>query len=314
MSITPTASAVDRIRQERNALHHSPRSERNLVVRWLAHVTTEGKRVMPGQLDGKVALITGCGSGQGRAASILFAQEGARIVGCDLNPETADETVRMVKETGAEMVAQAPVNCSDEDAVKEWLEFGVEAFGDFDILYNNASGCRFAPVEEMTREEWDYTLANEMTLIFLAIKHATPVFRRRGGGVILNTASTAGLRTGVAGIFAHAAAKAAVISLSESMAVELAPLNIRVNCISPGMIKTPGLAALIEEWGGEENVKLMSLNHRMGQAEDVANAALFLCSDAAIQVTGVNLVVDGGLVASPPAGRAADTPQRYTFN
>lgn len=269
---------------------------------------------MAGQLDGKVALITGCGSGQGRIASTLFAQEGARIVGCDLNPETADETVRLVKDAGGDMVVRAPVNCSDEAAVQEWLDFAVDAFGDFDILYNNASGCRFAPIEEMTREEWDYTLANEVTLIFLAIKHATPVFRRRGGGVILNTASTSGLRTSVAGSFAHAATKAAVISLSESMAVELAPLNVRVNSISPGLIKTPGLIALIEEWGGEDNAKLLSLNHRMGQAEDIANAALFLCSDAAIHITGTNLVVDGGLVASPPAGRPPDTPQRYTFN
>jgi NAD(P)-dependent dehydrogenase (short-subunit alcohol dehydrogenase family) len=270
---------------------------------------------MPGRLEGKVALITGSGSGQGRAASIRFAQEGARIVGCDLNPLTADETVQMVKDDGGEMVSKAPVNTSEEDQVKAWIDFAVAAYGDFDILYNNASGCRMAPIEEMTREQWDYTLANELTLVFLAIKHATPVFRRRGGGLILNTASVAGMRPSLAGGFAHSATKAGVISMTRSMAVELAPLNVRVNSISPGLIKTPGLIAQIEGWGGDDPATLRkTLNHRMGQAEDIAAAALFLCSDEAIHITGANLVVDGGAVIAPGAGRPPDTPMRYTFN
>jgi NAD(P)-dependent dehydrogenase (short-subunit alcohol dehydrogenase family) len=268
---------------------------------------------MAGRLAGKIALISGSGSGQGRAASLLFAQEGARIVGCDLNALTADETVQLVKDIGGEMVSQAPVNMSDEGQVKAWIDFAVAAYGDFDILYNNASGCRFAPIEEMTREQWDYTLANELTLIFLAIKHATPVFRRHGGGSILNTASVAGMRPGMAGGFAHSAAKAGVISMTTSMAVELAPLNVRVNTISPGLIQTPGLYGQIEEWG-EENAKLGQLNHRIGQAEDIAHAALYLSSDEAIHVTGANLVVDGGIAITPGRGRPPDTPMRYTFH
>jgi NAD(P)-dependent dehydrogenase (short-subunit alcohol dehydrogenase family) len=269
---------------------------------------------MAERLAGKVALITGSGSGQGRTASILFAQEGARIVGCDLNPQTADETVQLVKEVGGEMVSQAPVNCSDEAEIKAWLDFAVDSFGDFDILYNNASGCRFAPVEEMTREQWDYTLANELTLIFLAIKHAAPVFRRKGGGVILNTASVAGMRPGMAGGFAHSAAKAGVISMTQSMAVELAPLNVRVNSIAPGLIKTPGLIAQIEEWGGDDNAKMGTLDHRMGFPEDIANAALFLCSNDSVHITGANIVVDGGTAIAPGAGRPPDTPMRYAFH
>jgi NAD(P)-dependent dehydrogenase (short-subunit alcohol dehydrogenase family) len=212
------------------------------------------------------------------------------------------------------MVSQAPVNMSDEAQVKAWIDFAVDAYGDFDILYNNASGCRFAPVEEMTREQWDYTFANELTLIFLAIKHATPVFRRNGGGSILNTASVAGMRPGLAGGFAHSATKAGVISMTQSMAVELAPLNVRVNAISPGLIKTPGLIAQIEEWGGDDAAKVMALNERMGLPEDIAAAALYLSSDDAIHVTGVNLVVDGGIAIAPGAGRPPDTPMRYTFH
>ncbi|WP_255565732.1 SDR family NAD(P)-dependent oxidoreductase [Prauserella sp. PE36] len=259
-------------------------------------------------------MITGCGSGQGRSASLLFAREGARIVGCDLDSTAADETARLVNDGGGRMVALAPVNCSDEAEVKSWIDFGVDTFGDFDILYNNASGCRFAPIEEMTRQEWDYTLANELTLVFLAVKHAVPVFRRRGGGVVLNTASTQGLRAGAPGTFAHSATKAGVIALTESMAVELASCNVRVNAVSPGLTKTPSLLPQIEEWGGEDRVRMRSLNHRLGQPADVANAAIFLCSDEAAHITGANLVVDGGAVIAPGAGRPSASPQVYAFH
>ena len=265
-----------------------------------------------GRLEGKIALITGSASGQGRAAAIRFAQEGAKIVGCDLNAELADETVSMVKDVGGQMVSQAPLSVSDEPSVKSWIDFAVSTYGDFDILYNNASGCRFAPIEEMTREEWDYTLANELTLIFLAIKHAVPVFRRRGGGCILNTASLAGLRASFAGGFAHSVTKAGVIALTENMAVELAPLNVRVNAISPGCIETPGLAPRIATM--REAYESMTLNHRIGQSEDIAAAALYLCSDEAIHLTGINLPVDGGTAIAPGNGRGPDEPMRYSFH
>jgi NAD(P)-dependent dehydrogenase (short-subunit alcohol dehydrogenase family) len=265
-----------------------------------------------GRLEGKIALITGSASGQGRAAAIRFAREGAKIVGCDLNEELADETVRLVKDAGGEMVSQAPLSMSDEPSVRAWIEFAVSAYGDFDILYNNASGCRFAPIEEMTREEWDYTLANELTLIFLAIKHAVPVFRRHGGGCILNTASVAGLRASFAGGFAHSVTKAGVITLTENMAVELAPLNVRVNAISPGCIETPGLAPQIATM--REQFEAATLNHRIGQSEDIAATAVFLCSDEAIHLTGVNIPVDGGTAIAPGSGRAPDEPMRYSFH
>jgi NAD(P)-dependent dehydrogenase (short-subunit alcohol dehydrogenase family) len=265
------------------------------------------------RLEGKTALITGSASGQGRAAAIRFAEEGARIVGCDLNPEPAEETVRLVKDVGGGMVSQAPVNMSDESQVISWIEFAVSSFGDFDILYNNASGCRFAPIEEMTREQWDYTIANELTLVFLAIKHAVPVFRRKGGGVILNTASVAGLRPSYAGGFAHSVTKAGVITLTKNMAVELAPLNVRVNAISPGLIVTPGLIPQLEEMG-EEPFRSATLDHRLGQVEDIAAAAAYLCSDEAIHLTGINLPVDGGSSIAPGRGRAPEEPMRYSFH
>lgn len=268
---------------------------------------------MTGRLEGKVALITGTAGGQGRAAAIRFAAEGARVVGCDRQTEGAEETVALVESAGGKMVSQAPVDLSDEAAVEGWIDFAVGQFGDFDILYNNASGARFGPVEQLSREDWDYTLANELTLVFLATKYAVPVFRRRGGGCIINTASIAGMVGGGAGAFpanipgalAHSVTKAGVIALTQVLACELAPLSVRVNAISPGAINTPGLAPIL---GDPENPfrKLMEasqLIRRPGQAAEVAALAAHLASDEASFITGSNFVIDGGRIAGGGAGQ-----------
>lgn len=259
------------------------------------------------RLEGKVALITGTAGGQGRAAAVRFAQEGARVVGCDLQTEGAEETAKMVQAEGGEMVSLAPVDLSKEEQVSSWLEFAVSEFGDFDILYNNASGARFGPIEHLTLDDWNYTLANELSLMFLAVKHSVPILRRRGGGSILNTASIGGIVAGgglsnLPGGLAHAVTKAGVITMTRVLAVELSPWNIRVNAISPGGIDTPGLAPLLH--GPAQKVVLkQQLIDRLGQPEDIAAAAAYLVSDEASFVTGVNLVIDGGVVASGTAGR-----------
>lgn len=265
---------------------------------------------MGGRLEGKIALITGTGGGQGRAAALLFAREGAKVVGCDLKVEGAEETTRMVKDAGGDMVSMQPVNLSDEAAVQRWIDFAVESYGDFDILYNNASGVKSGTIETLTRVDWDFDLANEVTLIFLAAKHVLPVFKRRGGGVIVNTASVAGM-VGAAipgnapGNLVHNVAKAAVLRLSENLAIELAPWNIRVNAVSPGIIDTPATAPLIGQEGSEMRRIFMDsiLVPRVGQPDDIAYAALYLASDEASYVTGANLVVDGGWVASGGVGQ-----------
>jgi NAD(P)-dependent dehydrogenase (short-subunit alcohol dehydrogenase family) len=228
-------------------------------------------------------------------------------VGCDLQPELGEETVKLVHNAGGEMVSQAPVNMSDESQVQSWLDFAVSEYGDFDILYNNAAVARLGAIDELSREHWDYTLANELTLIFLAVKHAVPVFRRRGGGCILNIASVAGMLgnggvSNLGGGTAHAVTKAGVIALSRALAVELSPLNVRVNCISPGAINTPAIAPLMNGPAGDVMVK-QQLIPRKGQAEDIVGAALYLVSDEAAWVTGVNLWVDGGLFAAGGAGQ-----------
>ncbi len=262
---------------------------------------------MTGRLAGKVALITGTADGQGRAAALLFASEGARVVGCDLKTELAQETVELVRRAGGQMVSMQPLNLSDEAQVKAWMDFAVAEFGDFDILYNNASGVRGGTVESLSREDWDWNLANEVTLIFLAVKHALPVFKRRGGGVILNTGSVAGMLStampgNAPGNFVHNVSKAAVIRMTEHLAVELSPLNIRVNTVSPGLIDTPATRPLFDD-GFVAAFEKSALIRRVGQPMDIALAALYLCSDEASFVTGINLPVDGGWVAGGGVGQ-----------
>lgn len=262
---------------------------------------------MAGRLEGKVALITGTADGQGRAAALAFAREGARVVGCDLKTGLAEETVAMVRRAGGQMVSMQPLNLNDEAAVQGWIDFAVGHFGDFDILYNNASGVRGGTIESLTRADWDFNLANEITILFLAIKHALPVFKRRGGGVILNTGSVAGMvgaamPGNIAGNFVHNVSKGAVLRMTVHLAVELSPWNIRVNAISPGLIDTPATRPLLDVGGGEPFLRSL-LIERLGQSEDIARAAVFLCSDEADYITGINLPVDGGWTASGGLGR-----------
>ncbi len=262
---------------------------------------------MAGRLVGKVALITGTADGQGREAALAFAREGARIVGCDLKTELAEETVALVRRAGGQMVSMQPLNLNDEEQLKTWIDFAVSHYGDFDILYNNASGVRGGSIESLTRADWDFNLANEVTILFLAIKHALPVFKRRGSGVILNTGSVAGMvgaamPGNIAGNFVHNVSKAAVIRMTVHLAVELSPWNIRVNTISPGLIDTPATRPLLDV-GGTEPFTRSLLIRRPGQSEDIARAAVFLCSDEADYITGVNLPVDGGWTASGGLGQ-----------
>jgi len=260
-----------------------------------------------GRLQGKIALITGTADGQGRAAALAFAREGAKIVGCDLKTDLAAETVEMVRRAGGEMVSMQPLHLNDEEQVKAWIDFAVKSYGDFDILYNNASGVRGGSIESLTREDWDFNIANEVTILFLAIKHALPVFKRKGRGVILNTGSVAGMvgaamPGNIPGNFVHNISKAAVIRMGVNLAVELSPYNIRVNTVSPGLIDTPAVRPLLEA-GGLEPFMRSILVKRKGEGSDIAQAAVFLCSDEASYITGANLPVDGGWTASGGLGQ-----------
>ncbi|HWT91695.1 MAG TPA: SDR family NAD(P)-dependent oxidoreductase [Solirubrobacteraceae bacterium] len=251
---------------------------------------------MAGRLEGKVALITGTGRGQGRAAALVFAAEGATVVGCDLDAAGAEETVELVRAAGGRMTSTQPLDLGDSTAVTAWIDGAAERHGGIDVLYNNASAPKFAPITSMTDDEWRSTTRNELDLIFFACRAAWPHLASRERSAIVNVASMQGMiaiRSARGGL-AHAAAKHGVIGLTRALANDGGPVGIRVNAISPGLILTPATKAIAEapERLGE------FLDHqiikRPGEPEEVARAAVFLASDDASFITGVNLVVDGG--------------------
>jgi meso-butanediol dehydrogenase/(S,S)-butanediol dehydrogenase/diacetyl reductase len=262
------------------------------------------------RLHGKVAMISGIGSGQGRAAAVLFAQHGAKVVGCDVDPgrgqAAADEANAQprARESGGEVVA-LQADTFDEDDVERWVREAVGRFGTVDVLYNNAAVGGFGMVHEMTLTEWQRAIQTELDGIFLACKHAIPHLRRTepGASSILNTASVSGLISTLLprmpGGMAHAAAKAAVIGVTRSLAHEYAPDGIRVNSISPGSIDTPSLSLTGYDTPDFRAAIFEQLCiPRRGRPEEVALLALYLASDESAYVTGANFVIDGGWTCS----------------
>jgi meso-butanediol dehydrogenase/(S,S)-butanediol dehydrogenase/diacetyl reductase len=247
-----------------------------------------------GRLDDKVALITGTGGGQGRAAALRFAGEGAKIVGCDVKVEGNAETVDLVTRAGGEMVGFAPVDLGDPAAAAAWVEQAAAVHGRIDILYNNASAARFGTLEEYTVEDWNFTIRNELDIIFYVTKPAW-TFLKQSHGVVINTASVAGWRGGGSDGFAHCATKGAVLSVTRAFASAGAEHGIRVNSISPGVIHTPGTQFLFDIPGAVDAMTANLMVKRPGEPEDIASAALFLASSDSSYMTGADIRVDGGM-------------------
>jgi meso-butanediol dehydrogenase/(S,S)-butanediol dehydrogenase/diacetyl reductase len=255
-----------------------------------------------GRLHGKVALITGTAGGQGRAAALLFAAEGATVVGTDVNRDGAAETVDLVRSAGGVMDSTHPLDLADEDGVRAWIDDAAARHGGIDVLYNNAGATRFSPVAETSYADWSFTLRNELDIVFLATKHAWPHLVAHGGGSILLVGSTAGITGSLTNTrIAHTATKGGVVAMTRQLAAEGAAHGIRANCISPGMIRTPATEAdlLAPDHPMNSIARAIPLG-RIGAPEEVARCALFLASDEASYVTGANLVVDGGWSAVLP--------------
>ncbi len=235
--------------------------------------------------DGKVVLITGTAGGQGAVAARLFADEGATVVGCDVQDAPGVDRVDL----------------TDEDAVRAWIDGAATEHGRIDVLYANAGATRFSPLEETSKEEWDFVLRHELDVVFFPVKHAWPHLKQRGGSVVL-VGSTAGLSGSMTNHrVAHTVTKGGVIALTKQLAAEGAPHGIRVNCVSPGMVDTPATRGdlLADDHPMRRIAQAIPLG-RVGQPEEVVRCALFLASDAASYVTGANLVVDGGWSAVLP--------------
>ena len=253
-----------------------------------------------GKLDGKVAVITGGASGIGKASARLFIEQGARLVIADIED---DRGKRLAKELGANAV-YLHADVSQEADVKTAIDLASEKFGHLDCMFNNAgTGGVMGPIEETPVEGFDRTIGILLRGVFLGIKHAAPIMKRQGYGSIISTASVAGLRTGYAP-HTYSTAKAAVIHLTRSVAMELGENGVRVNCICPGGIATPIFGRSFgysmeaaEEMAETLKTTLINLQpiKRAGLPEDIAQAALWLASDDSSFVNGHALVVDGGV-------------------
>jgi len=249
------------------------------------------------QLKGRVALVTGGAAGIGRAAALAFARDGAKVVVSDVNVAGGEETLRLVRESGGDAIFVA-ADVSKTADVKSLVASAVERFGRVDCAFNNAGiEGENAPTADCSEENWDRVLSINLRGIWLCMKHEIPQMLSQGSGAIVNMSSIAGL-VGFGGLPAYVASKHGIVGLTKTAALEYATQGIRINAVCPGVIRTEMIDRIT---GGDPATEAQFMEmepvKRMGTPEEVANAVLWLCSDAASFVTGHTMVVDGGAVA-----------------
>jgi len=249
-------------------------------------------------LKGKVAIITGARRGMGRSHALTLAKAGAKVVVADISLEDCQKVVDEIKSKGGEGLA---IKCdvSKKEEVEEMVRKTIERFGKIDILVNNAGIAQFKPFLEMGEEEWDRTLNINLKGYFLCAQAAAREMVKQKSGVIINIASVAMGQQGIgfSNLVHYCASKGGIVGMTEALAVELAPYNIRVNAISPGMIETPMIDPVKKDPKMMEAMLARVPMHRVGTPEEVSNLVLFLASDKSSYMTASAVVIDGGWLA-----------------
>jgi len=266
-------------------------------------MTVPVRPALPGhpgdRLRGKVAIVTGIGAGIGRAIALMFAQQGAHVLGCDINLETSQATRDFARSQGLAIEALEPLDLTRPEQVAELVENAAQRWARLDILVNAAAFGAFEWLEQMDFERhWKRTLSGEIDVVFLACKAAWPHLKRQGGSVINFASANAHMALPLSPALAHCAGKGAVLAMSRQLAMEGGPFGIRVNTISPALIETAATSYPLENVPGfRDNVMSKCMIKRLGQPEDIGWLAIYLASDESSWVTAADFNVDAGATA-----------------
>lgn len=255
--------------------------------------------MLSNRLAGKVAIVTGFGSGIGQGCAMMFARHGARVVTCDIDAASAEQALALARAEGLPIDSLHPCDLSKPEDVQRLVDTAVQLHGGIDILVNAAAFGAFAWLQEMDyQSQWKKTLVGELDVVFLACKAAWPHLIARGGGSIINFSSAnAYVALEGSGAVAHCAGKGGVLAMTRQLAMEGGPHHIRVNSIAPAMVVTGATRPVLEQPGFKEHVLGKMMIKRLGTPEDIAWCATYLASDESTWVTGADFNIDGGATA-----------------